>query len=348
MKKVKSVFRLTSLLLVMLTVCLPVKVFASNYCARVTAKVVGEGKVYVNYNDASDNPAYTTPQSMAEHTRQSYGGGAGNQTYHLYAQANDGCKFVGWFANEDCTGDPQSTNSHYQVSVAEINENNFSDDDSYDYYAQFAVSVNISSVGYSTLYYSTSNLIVPAGVTAYTYKVTNMLEVSHTYNADEVIPKGTAVVLQGNAGSYDFLCTNKAGTSDAENMLKGTDAAATTTGGTYYYALTLNKAGDPESIGFYWMNSTGGAFNNGAHKAYLPLSSTFAELAQQNGVKGFLIINEDDATGIHNIEADNNVDGSSDAATDGKGTAIYNLAGQRIQKMQNGINIINGKKILKK
>ncbi|MCR5850812.1 MAG: hypothetical protein K6G92_08895 [Bacteroidaceae bacterium] len=27
--------------------------------------------------------------------------------------------------------------------------------------------------------------------------------------------------------------------------------------------------------------------------------------------------------------------------------AIYNLAGQRLQKMQRGINIVNGKKVLK-
>ena len=45
---------------------------------------------------------------------------------------------------------------------------------------------------------------------------------------------------------------------------------------------------------------------------------------------------EDDATGITSSFAEN-VDG----------TVIYNISGQRIQKMQNGINIINGKKILK-
>ena len=28
-------------------------------------------------------------------------------------------------------------------------------------------------------------------------------------------------------------------------------------------------------------------------------------------------------------------------------SSIYNLAGQRIQKMQKGINIVNGKKVLK-
>ena len=75
------------------------------------------------------------------------------------------------------------------------------------------------------------------------------------------------------------------------------------------------------------MAEGGAAFTNGAHKAYLALPS--------NGVKGFAFGLEDDATGIQAIE---------NAAENG---AIYNLAGQRINKMQKGINIVNGKKVLK-
>ena len=61
--------------------------------------------------------------------------------------------------------------------------------------------------------------------------------------------------------------------------------------------------------------------------------------------KGYLVINatnakafypfSDDATGIQGIFANENNE------------AIYNLAGQRIGKIQKGINIIGGKKILK-
>ena len=58
-----------------------------------------------------------------------------------------------------------------------------------------------------------------------------------------------------------------------------------------------------------------------------------------SGVKAFYF-EGDDATGIENVnsalDANHNFDG-----------AIYNLAGQRISKMQKGINIINGKKVLK-
>ena len=56
------------------------------------------------------------------------------------------------------------------------------------------------------------------------------------------------------------------------------------------------------------------------------------------GVKALSFDFDDEATGISLME-----DGRS-KMEDG---AIYNVAGQRLNKMQRGINIVNGKKILK-
>ena len=56
-----------------------------------------------------------------------------------------------------------------------------------------------------------------------------------------------------------------------------------------------------------------------------------------SGVKALTFDFEDDATGIENLNVNDNLNEG----------AIYNLSGQRINKMQKGINIINGKKILK-
>ncbi|MBO7471348.1 MAG: hypothetical protein J6T78_05725, partial [Bacteroidaceae bacterium] len=75
-----------------------------------------------------------------------------------------------------------------------------------------------------------------------------------------------------------------------------------------------------EEIGFY--QATTGKIAAG--KAYLEVASD---------VKGFLF-NVDDATGIANVEK---------AAENGP---IFNLAGQRLSKVQKGINIVNGKKVL--
>ena len=44
---------------------------------------------------------------------------------------------------------------------------------------------------------------------------------------------------------------------------------------------------------------------------------------------------DDDATGIVSTPGETE-----------EGTVIYNLSGQRLNKMQKGINIVNGKKVL--
>ena len=56
-----------------------------------------------------------------------------------------------------------------------------------------------------------------------------------------------------------------------------------------------------------------------------------------SSVKVFTFIFEDDATGIRTVETVS----AEEAAQ------IFNLAGQKLSKMQKGINIVNGKKVLK-
>ena len=98
------------------------------------------------------------------------------------------------------------------------------------------------------------------------------------------------------------------------NDLKGTDAD-TAADGTMY--ILANGA---DGVGFYKAEGT-----IPAGKAYFQSTS---------GVKAFFF-DGDDATGISGVDANLNAN-----------DAIYNIAGQRIQKMQKGINIINGKKVL--
>ncbi len=190
------------------------------------------------------------------------------------------------------------------------------------------ITTTISSVGFSTLYYENLNLEVPAGVIAYTYSYDGTsIAVSTTYNEGDVIPAGEAVVLEGTAGNHDFrVIKSTTATKDANNALRGSEEEALTEGGDVFYALST-KGG--ANVGFYWRAEGGAAFTNGAHKAYLALPRTEVE------VKGFAFGLEDDATGIQAIE------------NEAENGAIYNLAGQRINKMQKGINIVNGKKILK-
>lgn len=66
--------------------------------------------------------------------------------------------------------------------------------------------------------------------------------------------------------------------------------------------------------------------------AYIKGFRAYFDLPEGAAVKGFIF--DDDATGIDNVNANLN-------------ESIFNLAGQRLKKAQKGINIINGKKILK-
>ena len=83
----------------------------------------------------------------------------------------------------------------------------------------------------------------------------------------------------------------------------------------------LGKAN--ETVGFYRAEE-GSAIPEG--KAYLVSAS---------GVKGF-VLSEGGATGIINLNDNLNLN-----------EPIYNLSGQRLQKMQKGINIVGNKKVLK-
>ncbi|MEE1309188.1 MAG: hypothetical protein UHJ41_03710 [Bacteroidaceae bacterium] len=133
------------------------------------------------------------------------------------------------------------------------------------------------------------------------------------------IPVGSAVVMKGNAGSYKLPYTTGAAALTGNDLKAAT--ADVTADGTQYVL-----ADGAEGIGFYLVEA---GSTIAAGKGYL-------EIPAGNGVKGFYGFEAGDATGISDIDA--NVDANA---------VIYNLSGQRIQKAQKGINIVNGKKILK-
>ena len=135
------------------------------------------------------------------------------------------------------------------------------------------------------------------------------------------IPQGSAVVMKGSAGSYKLPYTTDA-VALTDNDLKASDGIKT--GGEGIYALAKKVNG----VGFYPVDAS----------VTIPEGKAYLEVATNGGVKAFYGFEEDDATGISLME-----DGRS-KMEDG---AIYNVAGQRISKMQKGINIVNGKKILK-
>ena len=276
------------------------------------------GTIDVVYNRFDDTSAAQFRLCNADHSDATYN--------WITVRLNGDKDIVYTITQPNLTAEPRTA---YVMAYLDLDE----------YYCIVAVTqeasipVTITSVGYSTLYYGQKNLVVPEGVTAATYNVVDgKLTQSSTYN---VIPAGSGVVLSASQGTYYFYESLTADEKDSNNKLRGSDEVAQTTGGNYYYALTLNASRDPKSVGFYWMDEEGKAFDNGAHKAYLALDTMFAEPSA--GVKSFFtLLDDDDPTGIENVNV--NLNNSEN---------IYNVAGQRLSKMQKGINIINGKKILK-
>ena len=146
------------------------------------------------------------------------------------------------------------------------------------------------------------------------------------------VAAGTPVILIGEEGATSVTATIGSGyaaTPATTNILTGTftgtsiDCTADT-GTNFVLGFDINN---DNRIGFYHVDNA--SFNLKANRAYLQ--------SEGSGVKGFVIDFDDNATGIETM-----INGQSSMVNE-----IFNLAGQRLNKMQKGINIINGKKILK-
>lgn len=189
------------------------------------------------------------------------------------------------------------------------------------------ISLAVSSTERATLYYSDRSFIIPEGIVARTYKIEgNILSRSREYKKGDVLPKGTAVVLEAKEGKYIFEETSKTGETDPHNALRGSDTKTTTSGGEVYYVFGKGSNG----VGFYWKKANGKAFTTEAHKAYLVY--TPSKTTNAKSFLGFDVALEIQGPTVR-----------EKTTFDGP---IYNLSGQRVDKDYKGIIIVNGKKYL--
>lgn len=164
------------------------------------------------------------------------------------------------------------------------------------------------------------NATIPAGVKAYAVTAigTGYATLSEVTGA---IPAGEAVLLEG-AGTHEFTLAETA-TAIEGNKLEGTLFNSNIAKAAWI--LGLNEG----VVGLYTVTldqEESTAFTNNAFKAYLPKTSTEGALRLEIGT-----------TGIENAIVGEN------------GNAIiFDLSGRRVSKMQKGIYIVNGKKVLVK
>ena len=160
--------------------------------------------------------------------------------------------------------------------------------------------VVVSEAGYATVVAEQALDFTGLDVQAFT------CEAKETYVHLEpitVVPAGTAVVVKAAAGSYDVPVTTEAGTELYNDLVAAAEAFVAD--GTQYIL-----ADGAEGVGFYKATPE---TTIAAGKGYIVKTSS---------VKAFYGFDADDATGISGINAAD------------ENAVIYNVAGQRLSKVQ--------------
>ena len=143
------------------------------------------------------------------------------------------------------------------------------------------------------------------------------------------VPAGTGVLLQSEKETAPYFYIDKADAIENNLLMPASQGMSGISGSYKFYKLAYDDYDAKTGLGFYWGAENGGVFTVKAGTAYLAVPVPNAA-----SVKGFLL--DGTPTAIEGVEAENNTD------------VIYNLSGQRVQKAQRGLYIVNGKKLMVK
>lgn len=175
------------------------------------------------------------------------------------------------------------------------------------------------------------NVIIPEGVAVYTAMLSedgNSVRLTKVNNENEsgyVVNSGKGVLLRAiTTGSYDFVGTTGTGEEFADNILMGAEDRTTLTNKDNYDYYVLQTHSGVQK--FYIVGD--GDITLAAGKAYLRLDK-----AQNAKILSFY---DHFVTGIEETED----------CTDSK-AEIYNMVGQKLSTTCKGLNIVNGKIVLK-
>ena len=178
------------------------------------------------------------------------------------------------------------------------------------------------------------NVIIPEGVCAYDATASDIVfdtainaytcTMSPIASSGETLKSGTPVVINGSDGDVEFSITmvdNGAKNSLPQSLLRGNYVAQTLTQGSVAKKYTLVQQN--EKVEFSAFEGTAAIKANQCWlECDMPEAST-------------MILCFEEATGIHDIPS---------VAHPNK--QIYNIAGQRLTELQQGINIVGNKKVL--
>ena len=195
---------------------------------------------------------------------------------------------------------------------------------------------NVTPVGMATLCLP-FNVVLPEGMYAYDLaesKITQSGDVAYAYmdviaEEGDVLKAGTPVIVKAAQGSYNLAITmddtNAKGALERSllngNFISQTLSQDDSDAKKYIFANGTN------GVGFYLMKKSSDPI--GANKCWM-------EWTGQAEVRSF-VISFDDATGISDIIPE---------TKENRTHLIYNISGQRLNKPQKGLNIVNGKKTI--
>lgn len=230
-------------------------------------------------------------------------------------------------ANTDYTFEITSaTDAYYKVTynltVSGSSQKYFAFDGIKFFGKQKSFDMQMSSAGYSTLCLPYSAR-VPDGVTVYTaIDAGNVVLLSP--KESPVVVAGEGLVLKGDEGNYKFVQTFGNFEKEKGNQMVGTISSIALSESDNAYLLARKKG--TSEVAFYRLATKYTMLPN---KAYLKLPSA-------NSRAMIPALWDDEATGVLDVWEE------SEEASD-----IYNLSGQRLSKPQKGINIVNGRLLVK-
>ena len=185
-------------------------------------------------------------------------------------------------------------------------------------YPATSIDVTIASSGLSTLA-SAKALDFSAVDGLKAYVVNEVTKDAVSLKEVTEIPANTGVILEGTASTKYSVPVAASAEAPAVNKLAAAVAAT---------AVEANAAYILKD-GLFHLVTTASTVPAG--KAYLPATEGPA------GARSLRIVAADETTGIEALESAENAEMS-----------VYNLQGQRVQRLQKGLNIVNGKKVIVK
>lgn len=212
-----KISRLFSLIVVMFTMFSLSAFAGSSYYSKVTVKAVGAGKVYVKYGSGDTSFSYATETSASSNNQSSQ-----DHTYYLYAQADDGNAFAGWYDNEECTGNAVSVDAASTVTVYATSTSSGSPTTA-TYYAKFVdASAPIFGYGETHVYANISSGTCKNETLIATNISGDITYESSNENVATVDADGTLRLKKSGSS----IITAKAGTLEATYVVTVIDDAA--------------------------------------------------------------------------------------------------------------------------